>query len=79
MPWSWILVLFSFEPLDGVSGPINDIHALMMDYICAALYVITSRTVFLLDDGTIYHDRVVHLCILRVGENDPYEFFIYSY
>ena len=76
LPWSWILVLFCFESLDGVSGPVNHMHTLMVHQICAALDVVAAWPIFLLNDGAIDHYRVIHLRILRVGENDPHEIFV---
>lgn len=79
LPWSWILVLFSLESFDGVSGPINDMHALMMYQIRTALNIVTTWPVFLLDNRAIDHNRVIHFSILRIGENDPHEIFIDTY
>lgn len=79
MPWSWILILLSFEPLDGVSGPVNDMHALVMDQICTVLNIVAAWPILFFDDRAIDHDRVIHFGILRVGENDPYKIFVYSY
>lgn len=76
LPWSWIFVLISFESFDGISGPVNDMHALMMDQLRTALDIVAAWPIFFLDNRTINHNRVIHFSILRVGENDPYEIFV---